>query len=98
MKENINYALATARAPTRTHAERRVRLSETHIKQKRKSNKLHSEGDSEVPVLRIYVHPSGSVKFYYAYRPANKKNFTRIKIGNFNIINVKQAKDKAKKC
>jgi|TARA_B100000959_G_scaffold277631_1_gene334551 hypothetical protein len=98
MKENINNALATARAPTRTHSERRVKFSDTYIKQKRKPPKLFSEGDSEVPVLRIYVHPSGSVKFYYAYRPANKKNFTRIKIGNFNIINVKQAKDKAKKC
>ena len=49
MKE-IKYtnALTTISRP-KTHAERRVRLSETHIKQKRKSNKLHSEGDSEVP-------------------------------------------------
>jgi len=97
MKENINYALATARAPTRTHAERGVRLSETHIKQKRKSNKLHSEGDSEVPGLRVYYQPSGSVTFYYGYRPANQKNFVRFKIGNFNVINVKQARDKARK-
>jgi hypothetical protein len=97
MKE-IKYtnALTTISRP-KTHAERRVRLSETHIKQKRKSNKLHSEGDSEVPGLRVYYQPSGSATFYYGYRPANQKNFVRFKIGNFNVINVKQARDKARK-
>ena len=81
----------------KTHAERRVKFSDTYIKSKRKGPKLFSEGDSEVPGLRIYVHPSGSIIFYYAYRPANQKNFVRFKIGNFNVINVKQARDKAKK-
>ena len=61
-------------------------------------DKLYSEGDSEVPGLRIYVQPNtGSIIFYYCYKPLGQKNWVRFKIGNFNIINVKQARDKARK-
>ena len=37
------------------HVERRVRLSDSHIKKLRQKDKLFSVGDSEVPGLRIYV-------------------------------------------
>jgi hypothetical protein len=81
----------------RTHVERRVRLNDTFIKKLRPGIKLYSKGDSEVPGLRIYVQPSGSKIFYFAYKQENQKNWVRYKIGNFNILNVKQARDKAKK-
>ena len=82
----------------RTHAARRKKFSHTYIKSKRPRNKLYSEGDSEVPGLRIYVQPNtGSIIFYYCYKPLGQKNWVRFKIGNFNIINVKQARDKARK-
>jgi len=42
------------------HVERRVRLSDSHIKKLRPKDKLFSVGDSEVPGLRIYVETSGS--------------------------------------
>ena len=47
--------------------------------------------------LRLYVQPSSSKTFYYAYRPKNEKNFVRYKIGTFNVLNVQQARNKAKK-
>jgi|TARA_B100001971_G_scaffold62399_1_gene57411 integrase len=83
--------------PVRKHVERRVRFSDTYIKSLRGRNKLYSKGDSEQPGLRIYVQPSGSMTFYYAYKPLNEKNWVRFKIGNFNVINVVQARNKAKK-
>ena len=55
--------------PVRKHVERRVRFSDTYIKSLRGRNKLYSKGDSEQPGLRIYVQPSGSMTFYYAYKP-----------------------------
>jgi len=88
---------ATLRSPVRTHVERRVKLSETILKKERPGNKIRSIGDSEVPGLRAYIQPSGSIIFYFAYKPKNQKNWVRHKIGNFNILNVKQARDKAKK-
>jgi|TARA_Y100000294_G_scaffold2289_1_gene2511 integrase len=97
MKENIDNSLATARSLVRTHVERRVRLSDTLIKKERPGNKLRSIGDSEVPGLRIYIHPSGSNIFYFAYKPKNQKNWVRYKLGNFNILNLPQARAKAKK-
>jgi integrase len=96
-KENTNNSLAAARSLVRTYAERRVRLNDTFLKKERPGNKLRSIGDSEVPGLRAYIQPSGSVIFYFAYKPKNQKNWVRYKIGNFNILNVKQARDKAKK-
>ena len=96
-KENINNSLASARSLVRTHVERRVKLNETILKKERPGNKLRSIGDSEVPGLRAYIQPSGSIIFYFAYKPNNQKNWVRHKIGNFNILNVKQARDKAKK-
>ena len=96
-EENINSSLATARSPLRTYVERRVKLNDTFLKKGRPGNKLRSIGDSEVPGLRAYIQPSGSVIFYFAYKPKNQKNWVRCKIGNFNILNVKQARDKAKK-
>jgi len=96
-EENIDSSLATARSPLRTYVERRVKLNDTFLKKQRPANKLRSIGDSEVPGLRIYIQPSGSKIFYFAYKPQNQKNWVRYKIGNFNILNVKQARDKAKK-
>jgi len=91
MKEEEN------KKPIRKHIERRVRLSDTYIKSLRGRNKLYSEGDSEQVGLRLYVQPSGSKTFYYAYKPLNHKNWVRFKVGNFNVINVIQARNKAKK-
>ena len=97
-EENINSSLATARSPVRTHVERRVKLNDTVLKKERPGNKLRSIGDSEVPGLRIYIHPNSGAKiFYFAYKPQNQKNWVRYKIGNFNILNVIQARAKAKK-
>jgi integrase len=96
-KENITGSLAAARSPVRTHVERRVKLTDTFIKKLRPKDKLYSYGDSEVPGLRIYVQPSGSRIFYFAYKPSNQKNWVRYKIGNFNILNLPQARAKAKK-
>ena len=95
-KENINGELRS-NSPVRTHVERRVKLNDTILKKERPGNKLRSIGDSEVPGLRAYIQPSSSVIFYFAYKPKNQKNWVRYKIGNFNILNVKQARDKAKK-
>jgi len=47
------------------HVERRVRLSDSHIKKLRAKDKLFSVGDSEVPGLRIYVETSGTKNFYF---------------------------------
>jgi hypothetical protein len=58
----------------RTHAERRKKFSHTYIKSKRSLDKLYSEGDSEVPGLRIYIQPSGTKTFYYCYKPLGQKN------------------------
>ena len=65
---------ATLRSPVRTHVERRVKLSETILKKERPGNKIRSIGDSEVPGLRAYIQPSGSIIFYFAYKPKNQKN------------------------
>ena len=96
-KKEDKGSLAVARSPVRTHVERRVKLNDTFLKKERPGNKLRSIGDSEVPGLRIYIQPSGSKIFYFAYKPQNQENWVRYKIGNFNILNVKQARDKAKK-
>ena len=70
------------------HVERRERLSDSHIKKLRQKDKLFSVGDSEVPGLRIYVETSGTKNFYYCYKPKNEKNWVRIKLGNFTLLNV----------
>jgi len=95
-KENINGSLLR-NSPVRTHVERRVKLNDTILKKERPGNKLRSIGDSEVPGLRIYIQPSGSKIFYFAYKQQNQKNWVRYKIGNFNVLNVIQARAKAKK-
>ena len=59
----------------RKHVERRKRFSDTYIKSLRGRDKLYSEGDSEVPGLRIYIQPSGTIVFYYAYKPLNQENW-----------------------
>ena len=79
------------------HVERRVRLSDSHIKKLRAKDKLFSVGDSEVPGLRIYVETSGTKNFYYCYRPKNEKNWVRIKLGNFTLLNVPAARAKAQR-
>ena len=89
-KKEDNGSLAVARPKVRTHVERRVKLNDTFLKKQRPANKLRSIGDSELPGLRIYIQPSGSKIFYFAYKPQNQKNWVRYKIGNFNILNVKQ--------
>ena len=81
----------------RTHVDRRVKLNDTFIKSLKRRNKLYSFGDSEMVGLRLYVEKTGTKTFYYTYRPKNEKNFIRYKIGSFNILNVKQARDHAKK-
>ena len=73
-KENTNGSLANARSPVRTYVERRVKLNDTFLKKERSGNKLRSIGDSEVPGLRIYIHPNSGAKiFYFAYKPQNQK-------------------------
>ena len=81
----------------KSYAERRVKLNDTNIKKLRPGNKIYSIGDSEMVGLRLYVRTSGSKIFYYCYKPKNEKNWVRYHVGNFNILNVKQAIDKAKK-
>ena len=81
----------------KSYAERRVKLNDTNIKKLRPRNKIYSVGDSEMVGLRLYVRTSGSKIFYYCYKPKNEKNWVRYHVGNFNILNVKQARDKAKK-
>ena len=80
----------------RKHVERRVKLNDTYIKSLRTRDKLYSIGDSEMVGLRLYVHVPGSKLFYFSYKPLNEKNWVRYKIGSFNILNVKQTRDKAK--
>ena len=96
-EENIDSSLATARSPVRTHVERRVKLNDTNIKKLRPKDKIYSVGDSEMVGLRLYVRTSGSKIYYYCYKPQNEKNWVRYNVGNFNVLNVKQARDKAKK-
>ena len=50
------------------HVERRVRLSDSHIKKLRAKDKLFSVGDSEVPGLRIYVETSCRLSIYAGIR------------------------------
>ena len=99
-EENINGSAAIAaspvpKKPVRKHTERRVRLTDSFIRKLRPKDKPYSYGDSEVPGLRIYIEVSGTKTFYYAYKPENKKDWVRIKIGSFAILNVPQARNKA---
>jgi len=98
-EENINGSLVDTRLPNQVkkHTERRVKLNDTYIKKLRAKAKLYSVGDSEMVGLRLYVQPSSSKTFYYAYKPKNEKNWVRYKIESFNTMNVQQARDKAKK-
>ena len=106
-EENISGSHVNTRSPdqkqkVKTHAERRVKLNDTLIKKqtvKYKNGKkiVSSIGDSEVPGLRIYINKCGSKKFYFCYKTNNQKHTVRYPIGSFNIINVPQARDKAKK-
>ena len=81
----------------RKHVERRVKLNDTYLKKLRPLDKLFSVGDSEVPGLRIYVEKSGTKTFYFAYRPKQRKNWVRFKLGSFSIINVPKARSMAQK-
>jgi len=97
-EENINGSpLRGSPVPVRTHVARRVKLNDTFIKSLKRKNKLYSYGDSEMVGLRLYVEKTGTKTFYYTYRPKNEKNYVRYKIGSFNVLNVKQARDHAKK-
>ena len=105
-EENINGSLLRSspdqEQKIKTHAERRIKLTDTFIKKlkvKYKNGKkiVSSVGDSEVPGLRIYVEKSGSKSFYYCYKPSNQRHTVRYPIGNFNITNVPVARDKARK-
>ena len=101
-EENTNGSPVDTHSPDQKkkrikHVERRVRFSDTYIKSLKPRDKPYSVGDSEVVGLRIYVEISGTKTFYYAYKPLSEKNWVRYKIGNFNIINVIQARNKAKK-
>ena len=105
-EENINGSLLRSspdqEQKIKSHAERRVKLTDTFIKKlkvKYKNGKkiVSSVGDSEVPGLRIYVEKSASKSFYYCYKPGNQRHTVRYPIGNFNITNVPVARDKARK-
>ena len=105
-EENINGSLLCSspdqEQKIKTHAERRIKLTDTFIKKlkvKYKNGKkiVSSVGDSEVPGLRIYVEKSASKSFYYCYKPGNQRHTVRYPIGNFNITNVPVARDKARK-
>ena len=74
------------------HIERRVRLSDSHIKKLRAKDKLFSVGDSEVPGLRIYVETSGTKNFYYCYKPKNEKNWVRMLMDYIDIFLIKLIK------
>ena len=84
-------------SPVVKHIERRVRLSDSYIKKLRPKDKRYSIGDSEVPGLRIYVEESGTKTFFYTYKPKDEKNWVRVKIGSFQIINIPKARDKARR-
>ena len=84
-------------SPVVKHIERRVRLSDSYIKKLRPKDKRYSIGDSEVPGLRIYVEESGTKTFFYTYKPKHEKNWVRVKIGSFQIINIPKARDKARR-
>ena len=83
-------------SPVVKHIERRVRLNDSYIRKLRAVSKRYSKGDSEVPGLRIYVEESGTKTFFYTYKPKNEKNWVRVKIGNFSIMNVPNARNKAR--
>ena len=96
--EDTNGSAVVAASPVqkkkvRKHTERRVRLSDSYIRKLRPRPKRYSEGNSEVPGLRIYVEESGTKTFFYTYKPKNEKNWVRVKIGNFSILNVPQARN-----
>ena len=103
MKEdNINGSLLCSspdqEQKIKSHAERRVKLTDTFIKKlkvKYKNGKkiVSSVGDSEVPGLRIYVEKSASKSFYYCYKPGNQRHTVRYPIGNFNITNIPAARE-----
>jgi len=92
----VAASLAVQKEPIRKHIERRVRLSDSYIRKLRAASKRYSKGDSEVPGLRIYVEESGTKTFFYTYKPKNEKNWVRVKIGNFSILNVPNARNKAR--
>ena len=82
-------------AKKRKHVERRVNFTDTLIRSLRPKDKRYSLGDSKMVGLRIRVEPTGSRIFHYCYKPANEKNTVPYRIGNFNVLNVKQTRDKA---
>ena len=92
----VAASLVVQKEPIRKHIERRVRLSDSYIRKLRAASKRYSKGDSEVPGLRIYVEESGTKTFFYTYKPKNEKNWVRVKIGNFSILNVPNARNKAR--
>ena len=77
------------------HVESRVNFGDTFIKGLRPWNRLYSVGDSKMVGLRLRIAPTGSKIFYYCYKPVNEKYVVSYKIGNFNVLNVQQARDKA---
>jgi integrase len=79
----------------KSHAERRVNFGDTFIKNLKRKNKLYSVGDSKMVGLRLRIEPTGSKIFYYSYKPANERHTVSYRIGNFNVLNVQEARDKA---
>jgi len=82
-------------AKRKSHAERRVNFGDTFIKNLKRKNKLYSVGDSKMVGLRLRIEPTGSKIFYYSYKPANERHTVSYRIGNFNVLNVQEARDKA---
>ena len=45
--------------------------------------------------MRLRIGITGSKTFYYCYKPVSEKYVVSYKIGNFNVLNVQQAREKA---
>ena len=76
--------------------DRRVLLSNRYIQSLTPKKDRYSVGDSEVIGLRIYVFPGGQKTFYYSYTAKNKEKGLE-KLGLFGSVNLKEARNVAKK-
>ena len=77
-------------------ADRRTLLSNRLIESLKPKNVRYSIGDSEVIGLRIFVFEGGQKTFYYSYTTKDKKKGLE-KLGLFGSVNVKEARNTAKK-
>ena len=76
--------------------DRRVLLSNRYIESLKPKERRYSVGDSEVIGLRIFVFEGGQKTFYYSYTAKNKDQGLE-KLGFFGSVNVKEARNAAKK-